>query len=249
MTQQATTDRVGTDGTSTWLRPDRVKELTLLGLIVVAVLVFSLLVDDYLNGQSFIRITTTVAIVAILAVAQGLVIISRNIDLSGRVDRRGGRLADRRLPRRQPGCRPAVAILLAVVVGADPGSVNGALVAYGGVPAIIVTLGTLAVFRTLLSFYSGGANITAASLPGWVLEFYQVTIFSIGELEVRLVFVIAVAVVVAMQWMLRVRWGRRLYAIGSNPDAAHQAGLPATRLVFWSFVGCGASPGSPGSCT
>jgi rhamnose transport system permease protein len=247
MTQQATTERAGTAGTRTWLRPDRVKELTLLGLIVVAVLVFSLLVDDYLSGQSFVRITTTVAIVAILAVAQGLVIISRNIDLSvGSIVGVAAYLTGDFLGAYQ-GAGPVVAVVVAMVVGAILGSVNGALVAYGGVPAIIVTLGTLAGFRTLLSLYSGGVNITAASLPDWVLEFYNLTVFNIGELEVRLVFVIAVAVVLVLQWMLgRVRWGRRLYAIGSNPEAAHQAGLPATRLVFWSFVGCGALAGLAG---
>ena len=178
MTQQATTERVGTAGTSTWLRPDRVKELTLLGLIVVAVLVFSLLVDDYLSGQSFVRITTTVAIVAILAVAQGLVIISRNIDLSvGSIVGVAAYLTGDFLGAYQ-GAGPVVAVVVAMVVGAILGSVNGALVAYGGVPAIIVTLGTLAVFRTLLSLYSGGVNITAASLPDWVLEFYNLTVFN-----------------------------------------------------------------------
>ena len=241
------TEATVTSSAGSWLRPDRVKELTLLGLIAAAVIVFSLLVDDYLNGQSFVRITTTVVIVAILAVGQGLVIISRNIDLSvGSIVGVAAWLTGDFLGANQ-WAGPVVAILLAIVVGAVLGSVNGALVAYGGVPAIIVTLGTLAVFRTLLSFYSGGANITAGSLPGWVLEFYQVTVFSIGEFEVRLVFVIAVAVVLAMQWALsRVRWGRRLYAIGSNPDAAHQAGLPTSRLVFWSFVGSGALAGLAG---
>jgi rhamnose transport system permease protein len=236
-----------TTSAGSWLRPDRVKELTLLGLIVLAVVVFSLLVDDYLNGQSFVRITTTVAIVAILAVAQGLVIISRNIDLSvGSIVGVAAYLTGYFLGAYQ-GAGPVVAVVVAMVVGAVLGSVNGGLVAYGGVPAIIVTLGTLAGFRTLLSLYSGGANITAASLPDWVLEFYNLTVFSVGELEVRLVFVIAVVVVLVLQWMLgRVRWGRRLYAIGSNPEAAHQAGLPTARLVFWSFVGSGALAGLAG---
>ena len=103
---------------------------------MVAVLVFSLLVDDYLNGQSFIRITTTVVIVAILAVGQGLVIISRNIDLSvGSIVGVAAWLTGDFLGANQ-WAGPAVAILLAVVVGAVLGSVNGAL-AYGGVPAII----------------------------------------------------------------------------------------------------------------
>jgi rhamnose transport system permease protein len=46
--------------------------------------------------------------------------------------------------------------------------------------------------------------------------------------------------------MGRLRWGRRIYAIGSNPDAASQAGLPTSSLVFWSFVGSGALAGLAG---
>jgi rhamnose transport system permease protein len=121
------------------------------------------------------------------------------------------------------------------------------LVAYGGVPAIIVTLGSLALFRTLLSIYSGGANILAGDLPMWVLEFNNVTLFTIAGFEIRLVFVIALIVVIALHWAFgRLRWGRRIYAIGSNPAAAAQAGLPTSSLVFWSFVGAGALAGIAG---
>ena len=145
------------------------------------------------------------------------------------------------------GQGPIPAILVATVVGAVLGSVNGLLVAYGGVPAIIVTLGTLALFRTLLSIYSGGANVLAGDLPPWVLEFNNVTVFTIAGFEVRLVFLIAVVVVAGLQFALaRLRWGRRIYAIGSNPSAAAQAGLPTASLVFWSFVGSGALAGLAG---
>jgi rhamnose transport system permease protein len=121
------------------------------------------------------------------------------------------------------------------------------LVAYGKVPAIIVTLGTLALFRTLISLYSGGANVVASDLPGWVLDFNNVTLFSVAGFDLRLVFVIAVGVVLVLQWALRrLRPGRRLYAIGSNPDAAEQAGLAAPRLIMLSFVGAGALAGLAG---
>lgn len=245
MSSESTT--VAGGRSSSWLRPERVKELTLIGIIVVVVVFFGSLVEGYLSGRFFNRVTSSVVIVAILAVAQALVIISRNIDLSvGSVVGVAAYLTASFLAAND-WANPVVAIVIAVLVGAVLGSVNGLLVAYAGVPAIIVTLGTLAVFRTMLSIYSGGANVTAGSLPDWVLEFNNVTLVSVGGFELRLVFVIALAVVLALHRALAsLRWGRRLYAIGSNPDAARQAGLPTRWLILMSFVGAGALAGLAG---
>ena len=110
-------------------------------------------------------------IVAILAVGQSIVIITRNVDLSvgSIVGFTAYLTGDFLAPLAQlPGrggldCDRGGAVL---------GSINGALVAFGGVPAIIVTLGTLAVFRTLLALFGRG-DITVDSLPDWVLEFNQ----------------------------------------------------------------------------
>lgn len=229
------------------MSPDRIKELILLGIIVGSVATFGIWIDDYLSGRFFNRVTTSVVIVAILAAAQALVVISRNIDLSvgSTVGVAAYLTAD--FLASNNWANPAVAMILAMAVGAVLGSFNGLLVAYGKVPAIIVTLGTLALFRTLISLYSGGANVVAADLPGWVLQFNNATLFSVAGLDLRLVFVIAVGVVVILQWALRrLRWGRRLYAIGSNPDAAKQAGLAAPRLIMLSFVGAGALAGLAG---
>ena len=229
------------------IRPDRVKELILIGIIAGTVLVFGLLVDGYWSGRFFNRVSTSVVIVAILAAAQALVIFSRNIDLSvGSIVGVSAYLTADFLSA-NGWANPPVAMLVAMVVGAVLGSFNGLLVAYGKVPAIIVTLGTLALFRTLVSIYSGGQNVLAAELPDWVLDFTNVTLFTIGGFDIRLTFLIAVAVVVILQWaMRRIRAGRRLYAIGSNPAAAQQASLAAPRLILLSFVGSGTLAGLAG---
>lgn len=229
------------------LSPDRTKELILVGIIGGSVVVFGFLVDGYLSGRFFNRVTTSVVIVAILAAAQALVIFSRNIDLSvGSIVGVAAYLTADFLTA-NTWANPIVAMVVAMVVGAVLGSVNGLLVAYGRVPAIIVTLGTLALFRTLLSLYSGGANVLAGDLPEWVLSFNSVTVFSVAGFDLRLVFLIAVAVAVALQWALRrFRSGRRIYAIGSNPDAARQASLAAPRLILASFVGAGSLAGLAG---
>jgi rhamnose transport system permease protein len=211
------------------------------------VAIFGFFVDGYLSGRFFNRVTTSVVIVAILAAAQALVIFSRNIDLSvgSTVGVAAYLTAD--FLASNNWANPAVAILVAMAVGAVLGSFNGLLVAYGKVPAIIVTLGTLALFRTFISLYSGGANVLAADLPDWVLGFNSVTLISVGGFDLRLVFLVTVVAVVILQWaMRRLRAGRRLYAIGSNPEAARQASLAAPRLILLSFVGAGSLAGLAG---
>ena len=230
-----------------WIRPERVKELSLVGVILLMLVVFSFLVDDYLGGRFFNRVTTSVAITAVLAVAQTIVIITRNIDLSvGSIVGVSAYLTGE-FARDHPSSSALVGIALALGIGLLLGAVNGVIVAWGRVPAIVTTLGTLAIYRSWLVSHGEGRTITADSLPSWVVELPNRTVFSLGELDVRLMFFVVVVIVVVLQVaMQRLRWGRRLYAIGSNPDAAAQAGLPTRRLVFSAFCACGALSGLAG---
>ncbi|MGH8937587.1 MAG: ABC transporter permease [Acidimicrobiia bacterium] len=229
------------------LRPERLKELSLVGIIAVAVLLFSLVSDNYLSGRFFNRVTSSVVITVILAAGQTLVIITRNIDLSvGSIVGVAAYITGQYLAA-DPSASPLLAIPMAMLIGAGLGLVNGALVAYARIPAIIVTLGTLAIYRTYLSVYAAGGTVTADSLPDWVARMMQTTVVGLGELDLRLVFLIALVVVVLLQTALgKLRWGRRLYAIGSNPEAARQAGLPEQRLVLGAFVACGLLAGLAG---
>jgi rhamnose transport system permease protein len=234
-------------GASLWIRPERVKELSLVGVIVVALVVFGFLVDDYFSGRFFNRVTTSVAITAVLAVAQTMVILTRNIDLSvGSIVGVSAYLSGEFVSS-HPSTSAVVAIGLAVAIGALLGAINGVIVAYGRVPAIIVTLGTLAIYRSWLVSHAEARTITADSLPTWVIDVPTRTLVSAGDLDIRVVFAVVVVIVAVLQVaMQRLRWGRRLYAIGSNPDAATQAGLPTRRLVLSAFVACGALSGLAG---
>src|SRR4029453_7709646 len=213
-----------------------IKELSLIGVIALMLAGFSFLVDDYLGGRFFNRVTTSVPITAVLAVAQTIVIITRNIDLSvGSIVGVSAYITGE-FVRDHPSSSALVGIALALGIGLLLGAVNGVIVAWGRVPAIVTTLGTLAIYRSWLVSHGEGRTITADSLPSWVVELPNPPGVSLGELDVRLIFFVVVVIVVVLQVaMQRLRWGRRLYAIGSNPDAATQAGLPPRPLVFGAW--------------
>lgn len=230
-----------------FFRPERIRELSLLFIIVVVVVFFGSQVTNYYSPRLFRSITSGVMITAIVAVGETLVILTRNIDLSvgsivGFVAYFVGRqIADNN------ALSPVVLVLLAVGIGIVLGLINGALVTYGRIPAIVVTLGTLALYRGLLVEYSGAKTVTTATLPQWLNDLGQVNLFSVGALDIRLLVVPAILAVIAFQFVLSyLPYGRRLYAIGSNPDAARFAGMPTRRTVLLAYVLCGALSGLAG---
>ena len=229
------------------VRPEQVREIALLVVIVVIVAFFATQLPDYLSGRTFNRVSTSVPIIVVVAVGQTLVVLTRNIDLSvgavvGVVAWEMGSLLGQ-----FPGLDPILAVLVCVSMGAAFGAVNGVIVAYGGVPAIVTTLGTMALYRSLLVAISGSEPITTPGLPQWLLDLNGIVLLEFDGFDIRVLPPIALLVAVVFGLGLRyLHVGRRLYAIGSNPDAARLAGLPVKRDVFVAFVLCGALAGLGG---
>jgi rhamnose transport system permease protein len=128
------------------------------------------------------------------------------------------------------------------------GLLNGLLVSFGRVPSLIVTLGTMAIYRSILVAYPAGTkNVVTNDLPQWVLDLGRMKLFSIGEFDIRPVVAVGLVMFVIFQLMTSyLRFGRRLYAIGSNPEAARIGGLPSQRIVLFAFIICGAMGGLAG---
>lgn len=229
------------------IRPERVKELSLIGLIVLSLLLFNLVIDNYLQGRFFNRIAIGVAITALLAAGEAVVIIARQVDLSvGSIVGVSAYVTGDALST-FPGMPAIVAVLLATAIGAMLGLFNGLLVAFAKVPAIVVTLGTLAIYRAVLTRFAGGTTIVTSDLPDWIVELPRTSLGSWGDFDLRLMFVIALSVAIVLQIVLsRFRSGRTLYAVGSNPEAARQAGLPQARITVVAFVVCGSLAGLAG---
>ena len=182
-----------------------------------------------------------------MAVGQTLVVLTRSIDLSvGSIVGCtaffvGMEIAD------HPEMSPILAVLIAVAMGAAMGAINGVLVAWGRVPPIIVTLGTLAIYRGILVDFSGAKMVTTDKLPTWLVDLPTLDLFNIGGLEIRAMVALALVVVIVFHLATSyLNFGRHFYAIGSNPDAAELIGLPKQRIVFTAFVLSGALSGLAG---
>ena len=136
---------------------------------------------------------------------------------------------------------------MAVGIGATLGLINGVLVAVARVPSIVATLGTMSIYRSVLTEHAGGVTINTGSLPTWMVELPRNTLLSIGSYEVRTMFAMALLVVVVLHLCLQyTSAGRQLYALGSNPEAAVQVGLNGRRIQLVAFTACGALAGLAG---
>lgn len=230
-----------------YIRPEQIRELSLVLLIIVVVFFFSTQIDNYLSARFINRIATSVAIITVVAVGETLIILTRNIDLSvGSIVGLTAYFVGTQLATHQ-ALSPILAVLLAIGLGAFLGLINGLIIAYGRVPAIITTLGTLAIYRTFLVDYSNAKTVTTDSLPQWIIDLPRKNLFSIGGLDIRVIVAIALVIVIIFQLIITyLPYGRRLYAIGSNPEAARVAGLPTRQIVMSAYMLCGALSGLAG---
>ena len=222
------------------LRPEQIREFSLVLLIALAVLFFASQIEGYYSGRTFNRIAASVAILVVMAIGQTLVVLTRNIDLSvGSIVGCTAYFVGAQLAvyNEWP---PIVVVLFAVGLGASMGLLNGALIAYGRVPSIIATLGTLALYRSLLVSYSGAKTITTDALPEWLLELPRRDFLTFGTVDIKLMVALALVVVILFHLVVTyLPYGRRLYAIGSNPEAARFAGLPVRSTLLWAYGLCG----------
>jgi rhamnose transport system permease protein len=199
-----------------------------LGLLV---LFFSVVAQNFVAVANANTIALNASILVVVACAEAVVVLTRNYDLSV-----GSMVAlvayvGLDLVRLLPDLGP-VLVLVPVLLGATCGLVNGLLVAYGGIPSVIATLGTMSMYRGLAFLYAGGGQLNAADLPPWV----QATASS-HVLGVSTLVLVAVLVVAATAAMLRhTRFGRQVYAVGSNPQAAVFYGLDRRRVVLGAYV-------------
>ncbi len=209
---------------------------------VLIILVFSLASDKFFSLSNLNTIFLNACIMAILASAEAVVIITRNYDVSIASILALSSYVGFDVIRSFPGFGPLL-ILVPLGIGLLCGALNGLFVAYGRVSSIFVTLGGLSVYRGLATLYAHGQQIEPKDIPPWVGDVVTGNLLP-GVSNLAL---IAIAVVALVSVYLRyTRMGRQIYAIGSNPDASTFYGLNVPRIVLGAYALCGVLTGLSG---
>ena len=220
----------------------RVRELGIFAVLALLILVTAILEPRFVETNSLRNLALNASIFAILAAGQTLVLITRNVDLSvGSVLGLSAYFAGDLLSGNQGMPLPLV-FVLGMALGAACGLFNGILVTWGQVPALVVTLGTLYMFRGLAFLWTDGRQVNAETLPD---SFLALGSDSIAGVPILVIFALVVLLAVG-QWLRDYRAGRELYAIGSNPEGARLAGVRSNRRVLTAFVLAGALAGLGG---
>jgi len=185
---------------------------------------------------------TDSAILIILALGQMAVILTRCIDLSMASNLALVGMIVAMTNAALPGVPIPLLVAMAIGIGAALGAVNGLLVWKVGIPPIVVTLGTLTIFRGLIFVLSDGQWINAHEMSDAFKALPRMT-----PLGVPLLAWSAVLAVLAMTlFVTRTATGRALYAVGGNPNAAVYAGIDTGRTRCIAFVIAGALSGLAG---
>ncbi|HEX3982679.1 MAG TPA: ABC transporter permease [Acidisoma sp.] len=208
----------------------------LLMLLVVVTLNIALQ-PDFFSGSSLSGNIATFAPTILICVAQAVIVLSRELDLSLGAGVSLINCVMASLPQDRLG-GPLGVIAVAVVVALLLGAVNGLLVAYAGLPSLVTTFATGAVWF--------GLALTIMPQPGGVISDAIGDGYAGTLLGIPVPLLIIAVAMAAWALLARHRAGRRILAVGSNPDAARDAGIPLHRtkllayLVAWILVCLGA---------
>ncbi len=220
----------------------RFREIGIIGFILLLVIVVSLIAPSFLTLSNMRDILMDISILAIVALFQAMTIITRGIDLSVSSTIGLTAMMVAFTVRGFPYTPPAILVLLGLALGLFLGCVNGLIIAYGKVPPIIATLGTLSIYRGLIFLYSNGSWINAFEMPASFKQLAKAAPLGLPNL---VIFAIVVGFIVYF-FLNYTQAGRDIYALGTNPDAAKISGIRTDRVTFMVYALAGLASGLAG---
>ena len=205
-------------------------------VLIVSAIVFEFLNSRFLASANISLMLQQVAVIAALGVAQTLIILTAGIDLSI-----GAAMILAQLLMAQTAANNGVpgllALLIGLVVGLGTGVLNGALVTRFRLPPFIATLGTLSIFTSIGLLYSNGQTTQASQMPA--LLNWTGNAVKIGPFNLINGVLLVLAMYLVVNYVLgQTKWGRHVYAVGDDVDAARLAGF----APIWFCSACTRSP-------
>jgi fructose transport system permease protein len=207
--------------------------------LLLAMAFFSYKSENFLQGQNLSLVLQQVMVVGVLAIGQTFVILTAGIDLSCGTVMAFGQIVMTKLAVAE-GVDPLLAIALGIGACVGFGLLNGVFVAGVRLPAFIVTLGTLNIAFALTHVYSN--DETYSELPSELLYFGRV--FTIGGTDVTY-GVPAMFVLFGVAWyaLTQTTWGRHVFAVGDNIEAARLMGIKTRRVLLSVYLVAGLTYG------
>ena len=199
-------------------------------ILILLVAAISQLTPDFLKPVNIGNILSQTAVIAIVAIGQQLAILTRGIDLSVGANLALATVIGGLVFRSDDS---ALLVGLAMLASATlVGAINGVVFVYGRLPhPFIITLATLSICRGLALELSIG-HTTMRGMPDWISTLGGSETFGVPN-SFFVVLAIALAALVLTKAMV---WGRWIYAVGGNLEAALEMGIPVKGVLVWTYV-------------
>lgn len=210
------------------------------GIFAALIILFSILSPVFFSASNFLNIGQQTALVTIIAVGMTFVIISGEIDLSVGASMALSGVATA-MAMQATGGSLLVGVVVGVAVGASIGLANGLITTGLGIPSFLVTLAMLGIARGLALMLSEGQPVIITNPVFWDL-FNSALIFGI---PVPMIWT-AIVLLIGAYLLHASAYGRRVYAVGGNRQAARYSGILVNRVKIWAFVLTGAAAGFAG---
>jgi rhamnose transport system permease protein len=218
------------------------REFGIFLFILILLAVFGTLEPRFFRSDNLSAILSSVGILMVVGAGQTLVIVTRNIDLSVGSSLGMAAMVMGMVARENPDFPIFGLIVIAMIVGGLCGLLNGLLVSYGKIPSIIATLGTLAIIRGAVFLVSDNVQIDPNDVPKGIIELSTTSPIGIPWLLIFAFLSIILVWYISSKTLL----GKRIYAVGSNPEGAISRGLSFNRITILVFVFVGVLAGLGG---
>jgi rhamnose transport system permease protein len=218
------------------------REFGIFLFIIILLVVFGTLEPRFFRSDNLSAILSSVGILMVVGAGQTLVIVTRNIDLSVGSSLGMAAMVMGMVARENPDFPIFGLIVIAMLIGGLCGLLNGLLVSYGKIPSIIATLGTLAIIRGAVFLVSDNVQIDPNDVPKGVIALATTSPIGIPWLLIFAFLSIILVWYVSSKTLL----GKRIYAVGSNPEGALSRGLSFNKITILVFVFVGVLAGLGG---